>query len=148
MDNSPVILALAILGLFAAVFPALWCLVLWFLSWLGGWQRLASQFLAADRPVTGRRKAWLYGKVGLVSYRRVLILHVAGDGFFLEVMALFRPGHPRLFVPWQAIRKRTRTQFLLWRAERIEIGHPPVAVTLPDGALPPEADLPASSDYQ
>lgn len=142
-------LALSIVAGVAVVFPAFWCVALFLLSHIGGWRRLSQVYAAGKRPVSGHRHGHLFGRVGLVSYRGVLTVRVAEEGFFMEVMAIFRPGHPRLFIPWTAIRSRSPARFWLWPAERIEIGNPPAAtVTLPDGVLPRGNELSGPPRHQ
>lgn len=133
-------LVISIIGGFIIVFPAFWCFVVWLLSQVGGWSRLALRFSASQRlrQPAGTRHSGLTGMVGVVSYRNVLTLHVDRDGFFLEVMALFRIGHPRLFIPWSEITGRKPRQVLWWKAETLSIGSPVIAtITLPAGLIPP-----------
>ena len=136
-DPAPAWLPFAIIAAFLVVFPLMWCLVTGLLSVMGGWQRLAQTFAAGNRPVTGQARHGLNGMVGWVSYRFVLTVHVAPDGFYLSVMPLFRFAHPPLFIPWTAIARRKPVQRVFWRAERFDIGHPvAAAITLPEGVLP------------
>lgn len=117
---------------FLISFPALWCGIAWLLSRLSGWHRLAARYASASRPVSGSRCGGVSGQVGFVSYRGVLTLHADTDGFFVEVMALFRFGHPRLFIPWSEI-SASRVQTMLFaKLERLSIGQPVVAtIALP-----------------
>ncbi|WP_373502918.1 hypothetical protein [Aestuariivirga sp.] len=129
-------LVLAIIAGFAVIFPLFWCGVVWLLSHMSGWQALARSHGAGTRPVTGVRHSLVTGMVGWVSYRNVLTLHVAADGLFIEVMPLFRIGHPRLFIPWTEIGARRPSRVLFWTAEQFEVGRPPAGViTLPPGYL-------------
>lgn len=129
-------MVLAIVAGVAVALPLFWCAVVWLLSHVSGWQTLARSFGAGTRPVTGTPYHFVTGMVGWVSYRHVLTLHVAADGLFLEVMPLFRIGHPRLFIPWTQIGGRRPARVLFWTAERFEVGQPPAGVvTLPPGYL-------------
>ena len=129
---APGWLALAIIGAFLVFFPLLWCSIVWLLSHAGGWSRLAQRHAAGDRFVTGERRGGITGRVGVVNYRNVLTVHLTADGFFLEVMPLFRIAHPRLFIPWSEVCARTPLTVLWWKAERLSIGNPLVAtITLP-----------------
>ncbi len=130
--SNPLWLTLWIIGGFVIVFPVLWCLIVWFLSHLGGWQRLARSYAAGSRPVTGERRSGVWGMVGWVSYRFVLTLHFTAEGFFIEVMPLFRIGHPRLFIPWTAISARSSSRLLWFRTETLKVGRPLIgSITLP-----------------
>lgn len=139
MNSAPVPawLPIAIVGGFLVIFPTFWCFVVWLLSQIGGWSRLAQRYSAEGRLITGTRHSGLTGMVGVVSYRGVLTLHVDRDGFFLEVMWLFRIAHPRLFVPWTEITGRKPRQVLWWKAETLSIGNPVIAtITLPADLIP------------
>ncbi len=136
MNNPPPPLDPAyVLGIvvgFLIFFPALWIGINGLLSRLSGWHRLAARYASASRPVTGTRRGGVSGQVGFVSYRGVLTLHADVDGFFLEVMALFRFGHPRLFIPWSEISANAPRNLLIWKAQCLSIGHPVVGtITLP-----------------
>ena len=129
---SPIWPILAVVGGFFVAFPVLWCLIVWLLSFVGGWRRLARHYLAGDRPVAGEPRSGFTGMVGVASYRSVLTLHLNREGFFVEVMPLFRIGHPRLYIPWSGISAREPCWVRLWKAERLTIGQPAVAtLTLP-----------------
>ena len=133
---APEWLIFAIIGGFLVVFPIFWCAVVRFLSEVGGWQRLSRRYAAGDRPVTGERCRGVVGMVGWVSYRSVLTLHFNADGFFIEVMPLFKIGHPRLFIPWSEIGERKLIRALWWKGERLSIGHPAIStITLPAALL-------------
>ena len=121
------LLPLCIVGGFLIIFPMFWCFVLWILSRAGGWHQLATRYGSGDLPVTGDRHAGVTGMVGGVSYRSVLIVNVTSEGFFLNVMALFRFGHPRLFIPWSDIRERKPFTVLWWNAMKLSIGNPVIA---------------------
>jgi len=139
------ILILAGLVGFLLVFALFWCGVIWLISHVGGWHRLALRYGVGHLDPTGERCAGVRGMVGMASYGGVLIVHFCREGFYLEVMRIFRPGHPRLFIPWSDISARTSVQALIWKSERLSIGDPPVStITLPAGLLeqhaPPRRD--------
>jgi hypothetical protein len=124
--SEPWLLVLGIFGGFIVIFPLFWCFVVWMLSRFSGWHRLALRYPSGNRPVTGARHAGVTGMVGGVSYRSVLTLHFESDGFFLEVMVLFRIGQPRLFIPWSEITERKPFPMLWWNATRLTVGRPEV----------------------
>ena len=131
MDSSSHPLDLAyVLGIvvgFLIFFPGMWCGICWLLSRLSGWHRLAAHYASSSRPVTGTLYGGVSGQVGFVSYRGVLTMHADTDGFFVEVMALFRVGHPRLFIPWSEISASEAQTMFFSRLERLGIGQPVVA---------------------
>ena len=131
-EPAPDWLIFAIVGGFLIVFPLFWCLVVWILSRVSGWHRLAALHASGSRPVAGVCHVGVTGMVGGVSYRGVLTLHFDTGGFFLEVMPLFKIGHPRLFIPWSEITGRTPRSVLWWKAVSLGVGHPAIStVTLP-----------------
>jgi hypothetical protein len=135
-EPAPYWLIFAIIGGFLVVFPLFWCFVVWLISHVGGWQRLSKRYAAGNRPVTGARHNGIQGMVGVASYRGTLTLHFNADGFFVEVMPLFKIGHPRLFIPWTDISARKEIRLLWWKSERLSIGNPAVAtITLPAALL-------------
>ena len=105
------------------VLPAFWCIVVLLLSFLSGWQRLASTY-ATREPPRGARFGMQNGMVGLVSYRNCLTIHTAPDGLFLSVQFVFRIGHKPLFIPWRAIRNEKPIKFLWYEAVRFEVDAP------------------------
>ena len=126
----------AIIGGFFIVFPLFWCLVVWMLSRGSGWHRLAARHASGSRPVTGVTCGGVTGMVGGGSYRGTLTLHFDTDGFFLEVMPLFRIGHPRVFIPWSEISGRQPFTVLWWKAVRLSVGQPVIAtISLPAALL-------------
>lgn len=133
---APDWLIFAIIGGFLIVFPLFWCFVVWLISHVGGWQRLARHYAAGDRPVTGQRCSGVQGMVGWASYRGTLTLHFNAEGFFMEVMPLFKIGHRRLFIPWSEISARSPHRVFWWKTERLSIGQPAVnTITLPAALL-------------
>ena len=122
----------AIVGGFLIIFPLFWCTVVGFLSWASGWRHLAARYASGKRPVTGACHRGLTGMVGGVSYRSSLTVCFESDGFFLEVMRLFRIGQPRLFIPWSEVTGRKPRAVLWWRATSLSIGMPVIGtITLP-----------------
>jgi|JI6StandDraft_1071083.scaffolds.fasta_scaffold00592_12 hypothetical protein len=139
---TPEWLIFAIVGGFFVAFPLFWCLVVWILSRASGWHRLAARFASGGRLITGARHSGVTGMVGLVSYRGVLTLHFEPDGFFLEVMTLFRVGQPRLFIPWSEVTERKPHQVLWWKSVSLSIGQPVITtITLPADLLEKQSKI-------
>lgn len=121
---------------FLIVFPLIWCGVLKLLSLVSGWAALGRQFPAGERPVSGEEHRWVSGMVGSVRHKGTLTLRLAPDGLFMETGRLFSIGHPRLFIPWSAMRKGEPMRFLWMKSQRYTIGDPVVAnIVLPEGLL-------------
>lgn len=133
--SEPVWLPLLIIPVFFIVFPLFWCFVVKMISVVGGWGRLAKRFAAGDKAVTGKSFQMVTGMVGLSSYRNMLTIHFAEDGFFLDVMPIFRVGHPRLFIPWTAISNHKSVNRVLWKATKLWIGSPSVGTVHLPSAL-------------
>ncbi|MCB1278896.1 hypothetical protein [Prosthecobacter sp.] len=130
--DTPAWLLVAIIGGFFIVFPVFWCGVVWLLSRIGGWHLLAANHASGSRLVTGTCSSGITGRVGSMNYRNVLTLHADHDGFFLDVMPLFRVGHPRLFISWSEITASKPYRILFWKAECLSIGDPVITtITLP-----------------
>lgn len=138
-------LIFAIIGGFLVVFPVFWCCVVWMLSRMSGWHTLAKRHAAGSRPMEGTCVGGVTGMVGGVSYRSTLTLHFNPDGFFLEVMPLFKPGHQRLFIPWSEVTARVPFRVLWWKAEKLTIGEPVIGtITLPADLLARHAPRPST----
>lgn len=130
-ESSDLVLIPFIILAFAIVFPIFWMLVVGLISLLSGWQRLAQRY-RATLPPSGQKWTWQYGMIGWAGYRGVLNLTANDAGLFMEVMWLFRFGHPPLFIPWQEFREAKVTNFLFYRQVKAKIGFPTVAtVRLP-----------------
>ena len=122
-DDPPAWLIVLIPVLFAIVFPAFWCFVVWILSHVSGWKRLAMRYRTSEKPPGGTYHG-LFGMVGLVSYRGTLNLTTTAVGFFLSPNVLFKFAHPTLFVPWSECQLIRKTSFLGTKSAKIQIGNP------------------------
>lgn len=110
---------------FFIIFPVFWCFVIWIISHIGGWNRLAQRYRTEQEP---SGKAWhgVQGKVGLASYKGSLTCTTDSRGMFLEPSLVFRFAHPRLFIPWSDFHKVGRQRILWFTFVRAKIGQPPV----------------------
>jgi hypothetical protein len=100
-----------IIVLFVVSFIVLWTLVVLLISVISGWRRLAGYY-RATMPFTGQKWAWQMGWFGWARYRGVLTVGADTTGLYLELMPLFRIGHPALFIPWSDMTTEERTGFL------------------------------------
>lgn len=71
--------------------------------------------------------------MGPASYKNVLRVWIEPDGLRLGVVLPFRPGHPPLLIPWDAI-EDVRPRKVLWVTQYVlDIGEPRVTtVALPE----------------
>jgi hypothetical protein len=126
-DPAPFWLWFAIPIAFAIVFPLIWCFVCFLISRIGSWHKLSKVFAAGTRQPAGQAHRGVVGQLGLASYKFTLIVTFAEDGFFLQVAPFFRPGHPPLFIPWNAVSERNATRLLRWDMVTLRLGSPKVA---------------------
>lgn len=133
-EQTPLLFALVI-GLFIVVFPVFWCLIVLLLSYVGGWQRL-SKVYASDIEPHGQAFPWISGRIGVVSYRNCLTVHVAPEGLFLSMPFIFRIGHKTLLIPWHAIHSQDAVRFLWLQMVRFHVGQPSMGcIQLPQHVL-------------
>lgn len=95
-------------------------------SALGGWQRLAARYRAADPP-RGERFSLQSGFLGWVSYGSCLTIHVSAEGLRLAVMFPFRAGHAPLFIPWSEMHNVRAVRYWWNELIEFEVGSPCVA---------------------
>jgi hypothetical protein len=91
-------------------FVAFWCLILKMLS-LVGWRRLAQFQVPASLVGKGNYLGW--ATLGGARYQGIIKASTLAEGLALEVLFLFRIGHPPLLVPWSAIGP-VLTEKILW----------------------------------
>lgn len=116
---------------FAIVFPCFWCFVVWSLSRVGGWHRLAMRYHTSEIP-EGAAFPGIQAMVGLVSYRGAIDCTITDEGFYLRPMVLFRFGHPALFIPWSECEYVRRADLLWIKWVKIQVGNPSAGtLTLP-----------------
>jgi hypothetical protein len=116
---------------FIAIIPAMWCLLLWLLSRLSGWSRLAGQY-RAPAGVVGE-SAWMRtGRIGVVNYHSCLCFRVNDDGIRITVALPLRLCHPPLFIPWDQFHHIVADPILYSHKAKMSVGRPTIAsVTMP-----------------
>ena len=98
---------LLIVALWLVAFPLFWCGVVWSLGVISGWNRLGRRFgTRAAMPENAR--GFIYGRLGWIGYNGVLSVAVAEDAVWIDVVGLFRPGHPRLRIPRAEVSNHSR----------------------------------------
>src|SRR5437870_944871 len=88
-----------------------WVFVLWLLSELSGWRKLAAVYRAQHAP-NGKRFLMQTGKIGDTWYGRCLTIYTSGEGLYVSLWPVFRFRQPPLFIPWSAVRDRREKRFL------------------------------------
>jgi hypothetical protein len=112
--------------LFPIAFITMWSFVLWLLSRLSGWSRLAQTYGTPEPRTPAGNKAWRWqsGSVGLVGYRGCLHIGVSPSGVALAVAWPFRLCHQDLFIPWNALHDRKDTKIFWYQTTRFQVGNP------------------------
>lgn len=105
---------------FIAIFIGFWCLILWLLSHMGGWARLAHEF-AASQPPAGDRFGMQSIRVGWVNYNNCVVIHSSEAGLHIQTWRLFVVAHPPIFLPWSALKKVSQGRVLFWRWVKLEV---------------------------
>jgi hypothetical protein len=117
--------------LFLAVFVVMWCAVCVLIGQMGGWQALAERYGAAGRETGETRWAMQSGQMRMgTRYNGVLNIGADVRGLSLAVIFLFRPGHPPLFIPWEAIEIREKPGFFWASVELVFREVPGVQLTV------------------
>lgn len=119
-DAPSPLLVLAIIGGFCVAFPVIWSTVCVIIAALGGWKDLAGRFRTEAEPPPN---AMLIGhaRLGWSNYRGTMQIGRVGDTLHISVLGIFRPGHPHLSIPLEAIRVEEKSG-LLGRRVRLQIG--------------------------
>jgi hypothetical protein len=98
---------------------ALMTLVQWSISRITGWHRLAGQF-RFEGELPEKRWRWRSGRMRWTTrYGNCLNFSADQRGFYMSVVAFFRPFHPPLFVPWSEIEVGEKSLFFIPRREFI-----------------------------
>jgi hypothetical protein len=112
--------------IFPFVFIAWGAFVLYILSLLSGWHRLAQRYPARGEPV-GKTFNLQSARVGWVNYNNALTFIVAPEGIFVSSWGPFRFAHPALTIPWRDIYNVTLKKTLWREMARFEVSVPPFA---------------------
>lgn len=98
--------------LFPVYFIALWVVVGYLISIMGGWSTLAKHY-SVKSPFTGEYFRLRSGQLGsLANYGGCLTLGANSGGLYLAVLFIFRTGHPPLFIPWEDITPQHKKKWL------------------------------------
>lgn len=118
--------------LFLPTFIVMWTGIVFLIGATGGWRKLGKTYAAGAEVFTGtlwHMQSAVMG--GIARYNNILTIGADARGLYLDICGLFRPGHPRLFIPWHAIEMRERRGFLLTYIDFIFPAVPNVRLSLP-----------------
>ena len=125
IEISPVETALILVAALVAG-VAFWCGVVYLIGSFSGWKTLARKYTATGSPsLTGRplrRYSFQSGRLGRwATYRGSLTLAADPRGLVVDVLAVFRPGHPKLRIPWNHLTVyEARSLVAFYREVRLE----------------------------
>ena len=122
-------LFLLIIGAFLIGFPAIWCFVLFILSNVGSWRRLAQSYRTSE-PISGTVLRWQSAKIGWVNFNRALTICILDEGLRLSLPFIFRLGHPPLLIPWSDFRDVRSKKVLLITFLEASVGEPVITKLL------------------
>ena len=131
--NTPLFI-LSLLLLVIISFVLFWGFVVWLISRVSGWQRLARHY-RTPTPPKGQPVSQMLAMLGSARHRGTLTLQAAPEGLYLTVMVLFRLGHPPLLIPWSAVKRRGTSAGDLSNWLTLELGDPPVTTLRLPAAL-------------
>jgi hypothetical protein len=103
-----------------------WVFVLWLLSELSGWRKLAAIF-RAQHPPSGRCLPMQGGWVGDTLYTGCLTIYTSDEGLYVSIWPIFRFRQPPLLIPWSAIHNRREKRWMLSRLVQFDVGAPPIS---------------------
>ncbi len=118
-----------------AGFALFWIAIAMLLGHVSGWKALHARYGSPLGPLVPR-SSLVSGRVGLVNYNNVLRVGCDPAGMYLSVLALFRAGHPAVFIPWNEVHGVERQDFLWKKRIRFTVGQPPITtIVLPTSVL-------------
>jgi hypothetical protein len=100
--------------------------ILFLLSHIGGWSRLALKFPARDIP-TGERFGWQSARIGLTRYNNALTIFTSREGLYFQPLFLFRLAHPPFFIPWSEVKHPQAQRMFMRDMVAFDAGSPTVA---------------------
>lgn len=126
MSEAALIILIA-LGFFI-IFPLFWCFVVFLVSRLSGWAKLAMEY--PDEPrIRGETFTFSTASIRFISnYANCLNITVADKGVRMEQFMFFKIGHDPIFIPWSAVTKVKVENVFLYQQTHVYVasarGHP------------------------
>jgi hypothetical protein len=102
MQRFPI--EIIIIPAFLIFFAAFWSGLIYLISLMTGWQKLANEYRTYE-PAPAEARSFRSARIGWSNYNGVLTMGVNSEGMYLAVFFLFRMGHAPLFIPWSAVEK-------------------------------------------
>jgi hypothetical protein len=116
-----ILMVLLAAAAFVIVFSLFWAAIVWLISRLSGWARLARQYPAVG-PVAGDVFHWCSARFGLLSsHRSCLTVTVSPRGVHMQPVIFFQMGHNPIFIPWTAVLQFERDKIWLISCVRLRI---------------------------
>jgi hypothetical protein len=109
--DEPAYLIPLILVLFPLFFVSLWVFILFVLSFVSGWRRLASRY-HWPKPFRGKVAYFQTARLNWVNFRSALEIGANEQGLYLAPMIFFRLFHQPLLIPWSEIEAKPFNRFL------------------------------------
>jgi hypothetical protein len=107
---------------FAVFFVTLWTLVCFLIAAISGWQSLAKRY-RTEREFPAHRRGLQSAQMRMrAGYNNILTVGSDAEGIYLDVLILFRPGHPRLFIPWTEVQAEEPTRWLFLAMRTLRLG--------------------------
>lgn len=114
--------AISIGLLVALAYALLWCGLMIAIARMSGWHALGRRFQARSRFVG---KCWYFQHAQFrwsLNYSGALTVGANETGLYLSPWRIFRIGHPRLFIPWAAMKIEIKHSF--WKGNYMELQFP------------------------
>lgn len=88
--------------------PVIWCATTVLVGWLTGWARLARAYPHQPQREGQRFRFQTIHMAHKGGYGSCVAFGATPFGLHLSILALFRPGHPPIFVPWSDVAARRK----------------------------------------
>ncbi len=112
METENIAIVLAPLAFFV-IFPLFWSGIVFFISRLGGWNRMADAYTYHE-PLSAECLSMQSATLRFgTNYRAALKICADAEGIYFSTLFVYRPGHAPFFVPWGEI-NGTKTSFGLF----------------------------------
>ena len=114
-------ITLAIIAAFLVVFPLFWTGIVFLISRVGGWARLAERY-AAELPARGETFRMCSGQLNFMgNYRNSLNVTVSSAGIHMQPLYIFSAGHEPLYFPWRNVKDLKQSQTLLFVTAKFSV---------------------------
>ena len=91
------------IALIPVYFAGIWCAVLWLLSHIGGWAKIAESYATTSRPEGVHCRGRSLQISPFANYSSCLNATVSPQGIYMIPFAIFRLGHRPLLIPWSCV---------------------------------------------